>query len=258
MVRRELLRCHWRAPRPREPYSRACVWLFLVCWNGNPTVPRGTCVHKLKIVYIVYWNLYRIFAIDYQFSVEKQHWRDGVGTCLATRFNDETWHEQLALPVMRLTRSTLPTLSAWSPVSSSATVGASALVLGIMPFALATKNFLAVALTPCALLISTIQALPMLQVSAECNALRAALNDIQLECWAYSDEGVDLDSARGKNVQRVLGVLGHLERLNSGQGPGVVGCGGLLITKRLYVGWLACLAVVAAGWAVGFTYVYCE
>ena len=98
----------------------------------------------------------------------------------------------------------------------------------------------------------------MLQVSAECNALRAALNDIQLECRPHSDDGVDLDSARDNNVRRVCGVLGHLEHLNLGQGPGVVGCGGLLLTTRLYLGWLACLAVVVTGWAVGFAYVYCE
>ncbi len=187
-------------------------------------------------------------------TFEKQQWRDACGTCLATRFNDETWNEQLVLPVIRLTRCTLPTLSAWSPALSSMAIGASALVLGITPFALATKNILAIALPPCALLIPTLQALPILRVSAECNALRAALNDALLECRPDLDDPVDLDSVRDKNVQRVSGLLEYLERLNLGQGPGVVGCGGVLLTRRLYIGWLASLVVVVAGWATGFTY----
>ena len=192
-------------------------------------------------------------------TLEKQQWRDVVGTCLATRFNDEMWNALLVLPTVRLTRSTLPTLSAWSPVISSTAVGASALVVGITPFVLATNNILAIFLPLCAILIPTLQVLPMLQISSECNALRTALNDILLECHPYVDvdedeNGVDLDNARDRNVRRVSGLLDHLERLNLGRGPGVVGCSGVLLTKRLYVSFLASLVVVVTGLAVGSTY----
>lgn len=192
-------------------------------------------------------------------TLEKQQWRDVVGTCLATRFNDEMWNALLVLPIMHLTRSTLPTMSAWSPVISSVAVGASALVVGITPFVLATNNILAILLPLCAILIPTLQVLPMLQISSECNALRTALNDVLLECHPYVDvdedeHGVDLDNARDRNVRRVSGLLEYLERLNLGRGPGVVGCSGVLLTKRLYVSYLASLVAVVTGYAVASTY----
>lgn len=192
-------------------------------------------------------------------ALEKQDWRDAVGTCLATRFDHEAWNAHIVVPILRLTRRILPTLSTWSPSLASATVGASTLTLGILPFALATKNILALALPLCMMLMPIMQTLPMLYISSECSALCAALNDIMLECprdtSAESDGiSVDVDQAHESSMRRVSGVLQYLERVNSGQGPGVVGCGGMLLTKTLCGALLASFIAVAGALVIGVNY----
>ena len=162
----------------------------------------------------------------------------------AATFSPEQWEDKVVLPIMRLTRLTLPSLSAckphdhcWDlgcilprvpaiivrtggPAIGAMLIGTWCVWLGALPVAVATGgNPFAVALL-CLAVSPLVEAVPVAIVSESCKRMLTSLNHLRLE-------------GRGANAERVRNLYDYLRALNDEQGPGFLLFGTVLNTRRL-------------------------